>query len=234
MERRTLDRWISRLGVASREMASDWIRSGRVRVDGRAVTDPGVVVAARARGEPDGVILARCAQLVVALHKPKGYVTTRVDPAGRRTVYDLLKGLDAWVAPIGRLDRDSSGLLLLTNDTDLADRVTSPAAHLAKRYVIDVRPRILDEQLAALARGPELEDGPTAPSDVQLLAHRGPTSRLALTLTEGRNRQVRRMARAVGVKVQKLVRSAIGPIELEGLASGAWRLLTPDEVAALS
>jgi 16S rRNA U516 pseudouridylate synthase RsuA-like enzyme len=151
MERRTLDRWISRLGVASREMATEWIRGGRVRVDGRSVTDPSTVVDARARVELDGVALVHCARVVVALHKPKGYVTTRVDPAGRRTVYDLLEGLGTWVAPIGRLDRDSSGLLLLTNDTDLADRVTSPAAHLAKRYVIEVRPRILDEQLAALA-----------------------------------------------------------------------------------
>ncbi len=233
MERRTLDRWLSRLGVASREVASGWILAGRVRVDGRITADPATVVDERSRIELDGAPVSKRPRIVVALHKPKGYVTTRDDPTGRRTVYDLLTDLDGWVGPIGRLDRDSSGLLLLTNDTDLAERITAPKSHLPKRYVIDVRPRIAEEQLAELARGPVLDDGPTAPSEVRLVAHRGPTSRVELTLTEGRNRQVRRMARAVGVKVTKLVRTAIGPIELAGLASGTWRLLTPAELDAL-
>ena len=233
MERRTLDRWLSRLGVASREVASGWILTGRVRVDGRVTVDPATVVDERSRIELDGAPVSKRARIVVALHKPKGYVTTSDDPNGRRTVYDLLTDLGEWVGPIGRLDRDSSGLLLLTNDTDLAERVTAPKSHVAKRYLIDVRPRIDDAQLAGLARGPVLDDGPTAPSEVQLVAHRGPTSRVELTLTEGRNRQVRRMARAVGVKVTKLVRTAIGPVELAGLASGTWRLLTPAEIDAL-
>lgn len=233
-ERRTLDRWFSRLGVASREMARDFVRAGRVRVDGRVVHDSELVVDERSRIELDGVVVTRAPRMVIALHKPVGYVTTRADPAGRRTVYDLLTGLDTWVTPVGRLDRDSSGLLLLTNDTDLAERLTSPETHVPKRYLVEVRPRLTDEQLAALARGPELDDGPTHPRDVQLVAHTGPLSRVELTLTEGRNRQVRRMVRAVGGKVTKLVRTGIGVLELGDLARGTWRALAEGELRALS
>jgi len=233
-ERRTLDRWFSRLGVASREMARDFVRAGRVRVDGRDVDDAELVVDERSRIELDGAPVARVPRLVIALHKPVGYVTTRTEPRERRTVYDLLTNLDAWVAPVGRLDRDSSGLLLLTNDTDLADRLTSPEGHVPKHYRIEVRPRLTDDQLAALARGPELEDGPTHPKDVQLIVHKGPISRIELTLSEGRNRQVRRMVRAVGGKVTKLVRTKIGTLELGNLARGAWRELAEDELRALS
>lgn len=233
-ERRTLDRWFSRLGVASREMARDLVRAGRVRVDGRLVHDAELVVDERTHIELDGVVVTRAPRVVIALHKPVGYVTTRTDPGGRRTVYDLLGGLDAWVTPVGRLDRDSSGLLLLTNDTDLAELLTSPEGHVPKRYRIEVRPRLTDEQLAALARGPALDDGPTHPQDVRLIAHKGPISRIELTITEGRNRQVRRMVRAVGGKVTKLVRTRIGALELGDLARGAWRVLTEDELRSLS
>jgi 23S rRNA pseudouridine2605 synthase len=233
-ERRTLDRWFSRLGVASREMARNFVRAGRVRVDGLIVHDTELVVGERSRIELDGVVVTRAPRVVIALHKPVGYVTTRSDPAGRRTVYDLLTGLDAWVTPIGRLDRDSSGLLLLTNDTDLADRLTSPESHVPKRYRIEVRPRLTEEQLAALERGPELDDGPTHPEGVRLVAHKGPISCVELTLTEGRNRQVRRMVRAVGGKVTKLVRTRIGALELGDLARGEWRALTSDDLRALS
>lgn len=214
-------------------MARAFVREGRVRVDGRLVSDPELVVDERCRVELDGVVVARAPRLVIALHKPVGYVTTRQDPAERRTVYDLLTGLEAWVAPVGRLDRDSSGLLVLTNDTDLADRLTSPASHVPKRYRVEVRPRLSDEQLAALARGPELDDGPTHPREVTLLGHRGPTSRVEVVLTEGRNRQLRRMVRAVGGKVTKLARVAIGGVALGELERGAWRVLAEDEVVAL-
>lgn len=233
-ERRTLDRWFSRLGVASREMAREFVLAGRVRVDGRVVDDAELVVDERSRIELDGAPVTRAPRLVIAMHKPVGYVTTRTDPKGRRTVYDLLTGLDRWVAPVGRLDRDSSGLLLLTNDTDLADRLTSPEGHVPKRYRIEVRPRLTADQLVALALGPELDDGPTRPQEVHLIAHKGPISRLELTLTEGRNRQVRRMVRAVGGKVTKLVRTRIGALELGDLARGEWRALSEEELRAFT
>lgn len=232
--RRTLERLISRAGLASRGTAAEWIRAGRVRVNGRVVrvvetwVDP-----ERERVELDGRPLVAAERLYVALHKPKGYLTSHGDPRERRTIYALLTGLPAWVVPIGRLDRDTSGLLLLTNDTDFAAAIADPQTGPGKRYRAVTRRRLGDEALAALAAGPELEDGPTRPEEVVRLGHRGPTSVVELTLHEGRNRQVRRMFLAVGAPLKELRRVRIGPLELGPLASGTWRALSAAEVRAL-
>ena len=234
VERRTLDRLLSRLGLCSRTVAAELVRAGRVRVDGRVVRSPETWVdAAGERVELDGRAVRAARPLYLALNKPKGYLTSFGDPRGRRTVYDLLAGAPAWVFPVGRLDRDTSGLLLLTNDTELAERVASPDSHLAKRYRATTKARVTDEELARLERGIELDDGPTRPARATLIGHRGPTSLVELEITEGRNRQVRRMFLALGRPLKELRRVAVGPLELGDLASGAWRPLTAAELRAL-
>jgi pseudouridine synthase len=138
-----------------------------------------------------------------------------------------------WVVPVGRLDRDTTGLLLLTNDTTLADAVTDPQNKLAKTYVVKSTSLLADEQLASLARGVNLDDGPTEPAQVRRLRDGDHRTFLEITITEGRNRQVRRMLEAVGSAVMELRRTAIGPLRLEGLSMGRWRKLTAAELAAL-
>lgn len=229
-----LERLLSKAGVGSRAQARAWIVAGRVRVNGVVIVDPEAWFdGARDAIALDGkrVVLAKSRYL--ALHKPTGHVTTRSDPDGRPTVYELVADAGAWVVPVGRLDLDTSGLLLLTNDTAFADLVTSPASHVEKTYVVDARPRLDDEALERLRRGVELHDGPTRPARVANVAHRGPTTRFELSITEGRNRQVRRMVKMVGSKVERLARVAIGPVELGDLARGRWRELDAREVQAL-
>lgn len=233
-ERRTLERLLSRLGLCSRTEAAALVRAGRVRVNGRVQRDPDAWVAATgARLELDGARVAAAAPLYLCLNKPKGYLTSRGDPRGRRTVYDLLGDQAGWVGPVGRLDRDTSGLLLLTNDTELAERVTNPDHGLPKRYRVTTKARVGPEELERLRRGPRLDDGPTRPAEARLVGHRGPTSVVELVVHEGRKRQVRRMFAAVGRPVKELRRVALGPLELGELGSGRWRALSADEVRAL-
>lgn len=233
-ETRTLDRFLSRAGVCSRSQAQAWIAEGRVQVDGRVRRDPDLWIdPSRARVTLDGVPVRPKAPLHLLLHKPVGYVTTRSDPKGRATVYDLLGELPRWVAPAGRLDRDTSGLLLFTNDSDLADQVTDPRGHLPKTYVVGVSEGLDDAQLAALREGVELADGPTRPTQVRRLEARDGRERIELVLREGRNRQVRRMLEAVGSRVVALERTRIGPLALDGLESGASRPLSRAELTRL-
>ncbi len=232
--RHALERVLSKAGVCSRTEARAWIRAGRVRIGGRVVIDPERPCdPARDDVRVDGRKLASEARVYVALHKPRGCITTRSDPEGRSTVYDHLSGLDAWVVPVGRLDADTTGLILLTNDTAFADLVTSPSSFVEKTYVVTARPRLSVEALQRLSRGVELEDGPTRPAVVLKLGDRDSTTRFEITITEGRNREVRRMVRAVGSKVVRLQRRRIGPVELGELESGAWRVLRTTEVSSL-
>lgn len=232
--RRTLDRLLSRAGLCSRGEAVRWIAAGRVRVNGRVArtcelwVDPERDVVLL-----DGRPLASARPLYLVLHKPKGYLTSLGDPRARRTVYDLLADVPAWVFPVGRLDRDTTGLLLFTNDTELGERVTNPRYGLEKRYRVTTKAHVGEDELAALRRGLVLDDGPTRPARARLVGHRGPTSVVELTLEEGRNRQVRRMFLAVGRPVKELRRVGIGPLELGELESGKWRALTRAELAAL-
>ena len=234
MERRTLDRLLSRAGLCSRGEAVRWIAAGRVRVNGRIVRDAGDWVdPARDEVTLDGRALRGARPLTLALHKPKGFLTSRGDPRGRRTVYALLEDVPAWVFPVGRLDRDTSGLLLLTNDTELGERVTNPDSLLEKVYRVTTKSRVEPEELAALEQGIELQDGPTRPARARLVGHRGPTSVVELAIHEGKNRQVRRMFLALGRPVKELRRIAIGPIALGELASGRWRVLAAGELRSL-
>jgi 23S rRNA pseudouridine2605 synthase len=172
---------------------------------------------------------------VIALHKPVGVITSRTDPAGRATVYDLLGELGRWVFPVGRLDRDSSGLLILTNDHRLGQRLTDPEHHVPRTYHVRVKGVPDPAALRALREGVPLEDGGTRPARVRLMGTgRGPGSWLEVVLTEGRNRQLRRMCRAVGHDVLDLFRAAIGGLAIGDLAPGEWRRLGPEQVARLA
>lgn len=232
---RGLERILSKAGVCSRRQARAWIAAGRVRVNGAIVLDPNAWFdPTRDRVELDGVRVEGGALLYLALNKPVGYLTTRTDPGGRATVYELLDLVDRWVIPVGRLDLDTSGLLLLTNDTQFAEHVTNPRSHVDKVYWVEVVPRLSPDAVHALERGVELHDGPTRPAHVGELEHRGRASTFLLTISEGRNRQVRRMIREVGSRVKRLERRSIGCVELGDLALGAVRRLTPAEVRGLS
>jgi 23S rRNA pseudouridine2605 synthase len=214
------------------------IADGRVRVDGRLVRNPSFrVELGRARLELDGEpVRERRTSLVLALHKPAGHVTTRVDPGGRPTVYDLIPQLDRFVFPVGRLDRDTRGLLILTDDHRLGQRLTDPLHHVAKTYHAHVAGVPAEDALEVLRRGITLPDDgtPTRPARVRSLGvAKDGGAWVEIVLTEGRNRQVRRMCAAIGHDVRDLVRVAIGSLDLGDLPAGEWRRLAPDEVARL-
>jgi 23S rRNA pseudouridine2605 synthase len=233
----SLARALSKFGVCSRREAERWIEAGRVRVGGRTVRWPQRRIDARRdRVEVDGLRVGDAAErIVVALHKPAGYITTRVDPGGRATVYELLRGLDRWVFPVGRLDRDSAGLLVLTNDHRLGQRLTDPAHEVPKTYHVRVEGAPDEAALRALREGVPLPDGrPSRPARVRVLGTaRGGQTWLEVVLQEGRNRQVRRMCAAVGHEVHELVRVAIGTLPLGDLPAGGWRRLDAAEVRRL-
>jgi 23S rRNA pseudouridine2605 synthase len=222
-----LNAYLARAGVASRRGADELIKAGRVLVNGEAgrlntFVEAGDVV------EVDGRRVERQPLAYVLLHKPAGVVTTARDPQGRPTVVGLVEH-PARVVPVGRLDADTTGALLLTNDGPLAHRLAHPRYGVEKVYEVDVEGRPSDDALRRLEAGVELDDVPTAPARARRL---GP-SRLELMLHEGRKHQVKRMCEAVGHPVRHLHRSTYAGLDLSGLASGAWRELEPEEVAAL-
>jgi 23S rRNA pseudouridine2605 synthase len=234
----SLARALSKFGVCSRKEAAQRIQAGRVSVNGRPTTDPAAWIDPRQdRVLVDGIFVSDDTErLVLALHKPVGYITSRLDPAGRPTVYDLLGEARQWVFPVGRLDRDTSGLLVLTNDHRLGQRLTSPTEHLSKTYHVHTSGVMPPEAVAILRDGVDIGDPtPTRPARVHLLGtRRDGGTWLEIVLTEGRNRQVRRMCAAVGHDVMALVRVRIGGLALGELASGAWKRLGPDEIGTLT
>jgi 23S rRNA pseudouridine2605 synthase len=228
-----LHRALSKLGWGSRTQAWEWVRAGEVCVDGRVITDPLTWVDLdRQSITRAGAAPATATPLTIALHKPRGIVTTRSDERGRRTVYDLFPPGLPWIFPAGRLDADSEGLLILTNDSALSTRLTEPAHHVPRTYEVSVAGTPTEEALDALRNGVQLADGPTRPAKVRVLRRRDRTV-LEVVLTEGRNRQIRRMAAAVGHKVRRLVRVAIGGYALGDLTAGAHRVLDEEAIARL-
>jgi 23S rRNA pseudouridine2605 synthase len=222
-----LNAYLARAGVASRRGAEDLIRSGRVRVNGE---DAGLAtfVGPNDLVELDGQRLDPEPLAYVLLHKPAGVVTTARDPHGRPTVVDLVQHAQR-VVPVGRLDADTTGALVLTNDGPLAHRLMHPRYEVDKVYEVDVKGEPSSTALSRLEQGVELEDGMTSPAQVRRL---GP-SRLELTIHEGRKHQVKRMLEAVGHAVRRLHRSRYAGLTLDGLAPGEWRELTPEEVELL-
>lgn len=232
---KTLERLFSKAGIGSRTEARSWIGMGRVRVNGKVIQNPDHWIdLQRDRVTLDGKPLRAPAKTYLLLYKPKGYLSTYRDPEGRATVYDLIEDARAWLAPVGRLDLDTSGLLLFTNDTDFAERMMNPEHKVPKTYQIKTATRLSDDGIEQLRHGVSLSDGPTRPATVTRLRDSATHTVLELTITEGRNRQVRRMIEAIGSKVLKLVRTAIGPIRIGDLPIGKWRLLTAAEVRALA
>jgi len=222
-----LNAFLSRAGVASRRAADELIKGGRVRVNG----DPGELntqVGARDVVEVDGERVRLQKLAYVLLNKPAGVVTTARDPHGRKTVVDLI-GRRPGVVPVGRLDADTTGALLLTNDGPLAHRLAHPRYEVEKVYVADVEGEPSDAALQQLQEGIDLEDGRTAPARVRRLV----PSRVKLSLHEGRKHQVKRMCEAVGHPVQRLHRSRYAGLTVDGLREGEWRDLEPAEVESL-
>ena len=226
-----LAKFLAISGVASRRAAEEIIRAGRVTVDGETVTDPARDVTGEDAVAVDGAPVSAVADRVVYLvNKPAGVVSTASDPQGRRTVVSLVPSPHR-LYPVGRLDRDTTGLILLTNDGELAHRLTHPSFEVPRTYRAQVtRPPVRDTTLRQLRRGVTLDDGPTAPARVRRLA----PDVIELTIHEGRKRQVKRMCEAVGHPVRRLERVAFGPLSLGDLALGTHRRLTGDELAALS
>lgn len=232
---KTLDRILSKAGIGSRTETRSWIGAGRVRVNGKVVQTPDHWVdLERDEVTLDGKPVRSVRKTYLLLYKPKGYLTTYKDPDGRPTVYDLFSNLEQYVIPVGRLDLDTSGLLLLTNDTQFAERIMNPDYKVPKTYQVKAAGDLTEEALDQLRRGVELDDGPTKPAIVRRLRSDGDKTFLELTITEGRNRQVRRMLEAVGSRVRKLVRTSIGPVGIGRLEIGKYRELTPHEVDALA
>ena len=229
-----LQKILSARGVASRRKAEEWILAGRVQVDGRVAglgdqADPALQTIAvdgrplPASGEP----------VYIMLNKPRGYVTTMADTHGRKIVTDLLDDIDERVYPVGRLDKDSEGLLILTNDGALANAVMHPSRHIKKRYRVTVRGEVTDDKLTTLASGVKIDTGVTLPCTVAVLAEEENRTVLEFTIAEGKNRQIRKMCEAVKLQIVRLKRNAVGNIKLGMLKPGEWADLTAEELKGL-
>ncbi len=229
-----LQKILAQAGVASRRKAEELILAGKVAVNGEIVRELGT----KANPKKDKITLEGRpitvqATVNLVLHKPTSYVTTVHDPEGRRTVMELLTNVNQRVYPVGRLDYDTSGLLLMSNDGELTNRLLHPRYHVEKVYRATVLGMVEKQVVQQLTRGVRLEDGVTAPAEVHVLRQHPLESVVEITIREGRNRQVRRMFEAVGHPVKRLKRVQFGPLVLERLKPGEWRWLTPDEWVAL-
>ena len=231
-----LQKIISQAGVASRRRAEELITAGRVTVNGRVVAELGAKVEpGRDVVAVDGQPLAGEGKVYVLLNKPRGVVTTLSDPRGRRTVAELVADIPARLYPVGRLDYNTEGLLLLTNDGDLTHALTHPSHEIGKTYVATVVGRPSEEKLDRLRIGITLEDGVTAPARVKLTGYdpEKNAATLQIVIHEGRNRQIRRMCEAIGHPVDKLKRTEFAFLTLEGVQRGRYRRLEPEEVDKL-
>ena len=232
---KTLERVLSKAGLGSRTEARKWIGAKRVKVNGKLIQTPDHWVdLERDTVTLDGKPVRASKRIYLLLYKPKGYITTYKDPQGRPTVYDLIQDSGQWVVPVGRLDQDTSGLLLLTNDTRFAEVVTNPDFKIPKTYLVKTSTQLSDEQIGQLQKGVILNDGPTQPAIVKVIRDSAKYSFIEIIIREGRNRQVRRMIEAIGSKVLKLVRTEIGGVRIGDLPIGTYRELTPDEIKMLT
>lgn len=234
MAEERLQKALARAGLGSRRSCEDLIAAGKVRRNGVVATlgdkvDPGIdevqVEGVKVNLDPN--------VRYYAFHKPTGVITTMKDPQGRADIRSYLPKDGPRVFPVGRLDRDSEGLLLLTNDGELANQLLHPRYGIEKEYLAEVQGRPTTAQIASLRRGVELEDGPAKPASIRVVDARGDRGQLRLVMTEGRKREVRRLLEAVGLPVTRLVRLRMGPVTLGRLAAGERRELSADEVRAL-
>lgn len=229
-----LQKFLAESGVASRRKSEELIEQGRVKVNGKVA-----VIGDKIDPKKDSVtvngkkIIKTKTFTYIVLHKPRGFITTMSDEMDRKCVAELIKDVPGRVYPVGRLDRDSEGLLLFTNDGAFANAMTHPTKHVPKTYRVTVRPSISEEQITALTQGVIIDDRKTAPAEVRVITKEEGRVVLEIVLYEGRNRQIRKMCEEVGLEVARLKRTAIGSIKLGMLKQGSWRNLTEDEVRKL-
>ncbi len=233
-DRIRLQKYLSMCAVASRRKAEELIAQGKVKVNGK-VAEIGDKVSPR----HDTVtvsgrkIAANKKHYYIMLHKPRGFITTMDDEMGRKCVAELVSDVGARVYPVGRLDKDSEGLLLMTNDGEFANHMTHPSKHIPKTYRVTVRPDVTEEMLTAFATGMEIDGRNTAPADAHIIEKQDNRVVLEIVLYEGRNRQIRKMCEALGLEVARLKRTSMGSLKLGMLHPGKWRELTEDEVHKL-
>lgn len=230
-----LQKFLSECGIASRRKSEELIMSGKVKVNGHVAQIGDSVDPKRDKVTVRGkVVIANTEKIYIMLHKPRGFVTTMNDEMGRKCVADLVKDVPVKVFPIGRLDRDSEGLLLLTNDGDFANLLTHPSSHVNKTYRVTVAGEVDDEKLIKLSTGIILDDKKTLPCDVFVAEKKSDRTVLIFIITEGRNRQIRRMCESVSLKVLRLKRTEIAGVKLGMLGQGKWRELNEKELHRLS
>lgn len=229
-----LQKLLAERGVASRRKAEELIAAGHVKVNGRVASlgdkadDRKDIIHVRGKR-----LAGASAPVYIALHKPRGYITTLKDEQGRKCVEELVSNVGSHVFPIGRLDRESEGLLLLTNDGDFANGVMHPSTHIPKLYRVTLRSPMTEEQQVQFAEGIKLDGRMTAPAEIRVVSSAPDRCVVEITLYEGRNRQIRRMCEALGLEVSRLRRTAVGNVRLGMLPPGSWRYLTPNEVRGL-
>ncbi|MGN0623451.1 MAG: pseudouridine synthase [Oscillospiraceae bacterium] len=236
MEKIRVQKIIAESGYCSRRKAEELISQGRVKINGRecGLGDKALPNKDLISIDGENIFVPKKKQMYyIMLHKPRGYVTTMSDELDRKCVTDLLKDLPARVYPVGRLDKNSEGLLLFTNDGQFANDIMHPSKHISKTYRVTVRPDISDEQLVELSEGVVIDGKKTQPATVLVLDKQPGRVVLQMTIHEGRNRQIRKMCEAVGLEVARLKRTSIGPLKLGMLKPGEYRELKPDELRAL-
>ncbi len=230
-----LQKHLSACGIASRRKAEELIEAGKVRVNGRIATLGDKVDPKRDKVSVRGKTVVPVTEKVyIMVNKPRGYVTTMSDEYDRKCVNDLVKDVGVKVFPVGRLDRDSEGLLLMTNDGELANAITHPSRHVNKTYRVTVGGTVIDEQIEKLTSGIMLDGKKTQPCDVFVVERKPDRTMLNFIIHEGRNRQIRRMCEAVGLDVLRLKRLEIAGVKLGGLKLGAWRNLNERELVRLN
>ena len=229
-----LQKFLAESGVASRRKSEELIDQGKVKVNGRVATIGDKIDPKKDTVTVSGKKIVKTKTFTyVVLHKPRGFITTMSDEKDRKCVAELINDVEGRVYPVGRLDKDSEGMLLFTNDGAFANAMTHPTKHVPKTYRVTVRPSISEEQITALTQGVIIEDRKTAPAEVRVITKEEGRVVLEIILYEGRNRQIRKMCEEVGLEVARLKRTAIGSIKLGMLKQGDWRHLTEDEVRKL-
>ncbi|MBO7682103.1 MAG: rRNA pseudouridine synthase [Clostridia bacterium] len=229
-----LQKYMADCGIASRRKSEELIAAGKVKVNGKTAKIGDKVDPKRDQVTVDGRKVRKDQEVrYIMLHKPRGFISTMSDEMDRKCVAQLVADVGTRVYPVGRLDRDSEGLLLFTNDGEFANNMMHPSKHVSKIYRVTIRPDITDEQVAQMMAGILIDGKKTLPADVKVLQKYDDRTVLEVTLCEGRNRQIRKMCEALGLEVARLKRTAIGPVKLGMLQQGKWRDLTPQEVASL-